>query len=83
MNNKNIVYLPSEQLINNFINNVVQYIQNNNTQSIIENYIVIGSNYLYLEDEILDIINITLLFVAVIFQIFFSFNPQANYIFYL
>jgi len=41
MNNKNIVYLPSEQLINNFINNVVQYIQNNNTQSIIENYIVI------------------------------------------
>jgi hypothetical protein len=58
MNNKNIVYLPSEQLINNFINNVVQYIQNNNTQSIIENYIVIGSNYLYLEDEILDIINI-------------------------
>ena len=55
MNNKNIYYLPNEQLISNFINNVVNYINSNENQ----NYIVIGKDYLYLEDEILDIINLS------------------------
>jgi len=55
MNNKNIIYLPSEQLVNNFINTVVSYITNKNET---KNYIVIGENYLYLEEELLDIINI-------------------------
>jgi hypothetical protein len=54
MNNKKIIYLPNEQLINNFINNVVDYIRNNENK----NYIVIGKEYLYLEDELLDILNV-------------------------
>jgi hypothetical protein len=50
----NILYLPSEQLINNFINKVVEYIVKDNENN---NYIVIGKDYLYLEDELLDLIN--------------------------
>jgi|694.fasta_scaffold95991_2 hypothetical protein len=57
MNNKNIIYLPTEQLINNFINKVVEYIIKNNGLNENNNYIVIGNDYLYLEDELLDIIN--------------------------
>jgi len=58
MNNKksqhNIIYLPSEQLINNFVEDVVKYITNGKNDT---NYIIIGANYLYLEEELLEIIN--------------------------
>ena len=52
-NKKNIVYLPNDQHISDFINTVVIYMYNNQNR----NYIIIGSDYLYLEDELLEIIN--------------------------
>jgi hypothetical protein len=52
-NKKNIVYLPNDQYISDFINTVVIYMYNNQNR----NYIIIGSDYLYLEDELLEIIN--------------------------
>jgi hypothetical protein len=55
MNNKNIIYLPCDQIINKFINEIVYNVINDSN---IKNVIVIGKDYLYLEEELLEIINL-------------------------
>jgi len=50
MNNKIINYLPSEQLITEFIETVVNYIYND--ESKMTNYVVISNKYLYVQEEL-------------------------------